>query len=159
MRIMRMAILIVAIAKGQNPGSAIYWVYYGFWVGFPGSSGGNLPARQKTWVWSLGWEDPLEEGMATLSSILAWKIPMDRGAWRVTVHGGHKESDTIEQLSTAQDSFRKSLIQFFQPENGNSITHLAGLWELETLWKVSNIAQNHYYHHYQLHAKKKKKLN
>ena len=38
----------------------------------------NLPAVQKTWVLSLGWEDPLEEGMATHSSILAWKIPMDR---------------------------------------------------------------------------------
>ena len=38
-------------------------------------------------VWSLGREDPLEEGMAALSSILAWRIPMDRGAWRATVHG------------------------------------------------------------------------
>ena len=37
-------------------------------------------------VWSLGWEDPLEEGMATHSSILAWRIPMARGAWRATVH-------------------------------------------------------------------------
>ena len=46
----------------------------------------NLPAMWETWVQSLGWEDPLEEGMATHSSILAWKIPMDRGAWRATVH-------------------------------------------------------------------------
>ena len=35
----------------------------------------NLPAKQETWVRSLGWEDPLEEGMAIYSSILAWKIP------------------------------------------------------------------------------------
>ena len=35
----------------------------------------NLPAMQETWVRSLGWEDPLEEGMATHSSILAWRIP------------------------------------------------------------------------------------
>ena len=47
----------------------------------------NLPAVQETWVQSLGWEDPLEEGMATHSSILAWRIPMDRGALRATVHG------------------------------------------------------------------------
>ena len=40
----------------------------------------NLPTIQKTWVQSLGWEDPLEEGKATHSSILAWRIPMDRGA-------------------------------------------------------------------------------
>ena len=47
----------------------------------------NLPAMQETWVRSLGWEGPLEEGMAMHSSILAWRIPMDRGAWRATVHG------------------------------------------------------------------------
>ena len=35
----------------------------------------NLPAMKETWVWSLGWEDPLEEGMATHSSILGWRIP------------------------------------------------------------------------------------
>ena len=40
----------------------------------------NLPAIQETWIQSLGWEDPLEEGMATHSSIPAWRIPMDRGA-------------------------------------------------------------------------------
>ena len=47
----------------------------------------NLPARQETWVLSLGWEDPLKEGMATHSSILAWRIPMDRGALQATVMG------------------------------------------------------------------------
>ena len=40
----------------------------------------------ETWVQSLGWEDLLEEVMATHSSILAWGIPMDRGAWKATVH-------------------------------------------------------------------------
>ena len=35
----------------------------------------NLPAMWETWVQSLGWEDPLEEGTATLSSVLAWRIP------------------------------------------------------------------------------------
>ena len=47
----------------------------------------NLIAMQETWVQSLGWEDPLEEGTATHSSILAWRIPMDREAWRATVQG------------------------------------------------------------------------
>ena len=45
----------------------------------------NPSAMWETWVQSLGWEDPLEKGMATHSSILAWRIP-----W------GHKESDTTE---------------------------------------------------------------
>ena len=40
----------------------------------------NLPAMWESWVHSLGWEDPLEEGMATYSIILAWKMPTDRGA-------------------------------------------------------------------------------
>ena len=47
----------------------------------------NLPAMQETWVQSLGGEDPLGEGMATHSSILTWRIPMDRGAWQARVHG------------------------------------------------------------------------
>ena len=47
----------------------------------------NLPAMQETWVRPLGWQDPLEEGMGTHSSILSWRIPMDRGAWQAAVHG------------------------------------------------------------------------
>ena len=47
----------------------------------------NLPAMWETWVQSLGWEDPLEEGVATHSSILVWRISMDRGVWQITVHG------------------------------------------------------------------------
>ena len=47
----------------------------------------NPPAMLETWIRSLGWEDPLEKGTATHSSIRAWRIPMDRGAWWATVHG------------------------------------------------------------------------
>ena len=56
----------------------------------------NLPATQRTqetWVRSLNGEDPLEEGMATHSSTLALENPVDRGAWRATLHGV-TESDT-----------------------------------------------------------------
>ena len=52
-----------------------------------GSDGKESPAIWKTWIQSLDWEDPMEEGMQTHSSILAWRIPMDRGAWQATVHG------------------------------------------------------------------------
>ena len=54
-----------------------------------------MKQKQETWVWPLGQEDPLEEEMATNSSILTWKIPWteDPGAW------GHKESDMTEQLN------------------------------------------------------------
>ena len=58
-------------------------------MGFPGGSDGKKSplAMQETWVQSLGREDPLEEGMATHSSILAWRIPKDSKAWQDTVHG------------------------------------------------------------------------
>ena len=46
----------------------------------------NPSAMQETCVRSLGWEDTLEEGMATSSSILAWRIPKDKGIWRTAVH-------------------------------------------------------------------------
>ena len=52
----------------------------------------NPPAMRETWLWSLGWEDPLEKGKATHSSILAWRI-----SW--TTPWGRKDSDTTEQLS------------------------------------------------------------
>ena len=55
----------------------------------------NSPAIWETWVGSLGLEHPLEEGMATNSSILAWRIPMDREAWWATVHGGQKKLDIL----------------------------------------------------------------
>ena len=50
---------------------------------------------QETWVRSLGWEDPLEEGMATHPNILAWRIPMDREAWQATADSV-AESDMTE---------------------------------------------------------------
>ena len=52
----------------------------------------NLLAMQETWVQSLGWEH-LEKGMATHSSILAWKIPWTEGTWRATVRGVTRLSD------------------------------------------------------------------
>ena len=54
------------------------------------------------WVQFLGWEDPMEEGMVTHSSILAWKNSMDRGAWKATVHGVTKSRTWLKWFSTAQ---------------------------------------------------------
>ena len=64
----------------------------------------NSPAMWETWLQSLDWEDPLEEGMATHISIPAWKIPMDRGAWQATVHGVTK--DRTQLSDQAQHSIR-----------------------------------------------------
>ena len=59
----------------------------------------NSPAKQKTQLWSLSQEDPLQEKMANHSNILAWDNPTDRGVWWPTVHGVPKKSDMTEQLS------------------------------------------------------------
>jgi len=55
----------------------------------------NLPAMQETWVQFLVWEDTLEESMATHSSVLAWRIPMDRGTRWATVHGVTKSQTQL----------------------------------------------------------------
>ena len=57
----------------------------------------NLPAMWETWVQSLSWENPLEEDMATHSSILAWRILMDGGAWWATVRGVAKSQTQLSK--------------------------------------------------------------
>ena len=83
----------LAAAAAANS-SILYLICQQIWktLVYPGSSlvaqmVENLPIMWETWVWSLGREDPLEKEMATHSSILAWKNPMDRGAWWATVYG------------------------------------------------------------------------
>ena len=60
--------------SGRSPGEGIDYPLYFSWVYLVAQTVKNPPAKQETWVQSLGWEDPLEEGMATHSSILAWRI-------------------------------------------------------------------------------------
>ena len=84
----------------MTPGSGRSWrsnrLPIAVFLGFPGGSDVKNPlALQETWVRSLGWEGPLEEGMATHSSILAWKILMDRGAWWATFHGVAKSQTQL----------------------------------------------------------------
>ena len=69
----------------------------------------NPSALWETWVWSLGWEDPMKEGMATHSSILAWRITMDRGVWQAIVYGMIFRMDWLDLL--AVQGTLKSLLQ------------------------------------------------
>ena len=76
----------------------------------------NLPAVWMTWVPSLGQEDPLEEGLATPFSILVWRIPMDRGAWRATAHGVTKSRTRLSNFQSPTAVLLKAfLLQFFLP--------------------------------------------
>ena len=70
----------------KTPGEGIGYLLQYSWASMVPQMVKNLPEMQETWVGPPGWEDPLEEGMATHSSIPAWRIPMDRGASRATVH-------------------------------------------------------------------------
>ena len=72
---------------GSSPGEGIGYSLQYSWASLVAQSVKKLSAVQETWVRSLGWKEPLEEGMAMHSSILAWRIPMDRGAGQSTVHG------------------------------------------------------------------------
>ena len=73
------------------------------WASFVAQLVKNPPAMQETWVQSLGWEVSLEEDMATHSSIFAWRIPTDRGAWWATVHGVAKSERLALLLGEQKD--------------------------------------------------------
>ena len=69
--------------SGRSGGEGIDFPFQYSWASLVAQMVKDLPAMRETWVRSLGWEDPMGEGTATHSSILAWRI-MDRGAWRAT---------------------------------------------------------------------------
>ena len=60
---------------GKSAGEGIGYPFQYSWASFVAQLVKNPPAMRETWVQSLGWEDPLERGKATHSSILAWRIP------------------------------------------------------------------------------------
>ena len=70
----------------------------------------NLSAMQETWVQSLGWEDPLEEDMATHSSTLVWRIPWTEEPGRLQSMGLQRvrHKDVTEKLSTAHNHIKGS---------------------------------------------------
>ena len=61
----------------RTPGKGIGYTLQYSWASLLAQMVKNQPTIRETWVWSLGWEDPVEWGMTTHSSILAWRIPME----------------------------------------------------------------------------------
>ena len=76
--------------SGRSPAEGIGYPLQYSWASLVAQMVKNLPVMCETWVPSLGWEDPLEKGTATNSNILAWRITMDRGAWRVGLQRVHE---------------------------------------------------------------------
>ena len=73
--------------SGRSPGEGIGYPFQYSWSSLVVQTVKNLPAMQETWLQSLGWEDPLDMGMATHSSILAWRIPCAEKPGELQVHG------------------------------------------------------------------------
>ena len=92
---------------------------------------------QETLVWSLGWEDPLEEVMATHSSILAWRIPVDKGSWQATVHGVSKSQTWLSEPGIMVQNLllpanHDGVITYLQPD----------ILECEVKWALGGITTN-----------------
>ena len=80
---------------GRSPGERTSYPPQDSWPSLEAQMVKKPLAMQETWVPLLGWEDPLEEGMVTYTSILAWRIPMDREAWRATIQGFAKSQTRL----------------------------------------------------------------
>ena len=76
--------------SGRPPGEGIGYLVQYSWASLVAQSVKNPPAMWETWVWSLGWEDPLEKGMATQSSILAWRTPWAEEPGRLQSMGSQR---------------------------------------------------------------------
>ena len=72
---------------GRSPGEGIDYSFQYSWASLVTQTVKTLSEMQETWVQFLGWENPLEESMTTHTSILAWRIPTDKGSWQATIHG------------------------------------------------------------------------
>ena len=92
----------------------------------------NIPAVWETWVWSLGWEDPLEEGMAIHSSTLAWRTPSGQGSLAGYSPWGHKQLDMTKWLSTAYTHNGKLLSH--KKEQNAIFIYMDRPWDDHTKW-------------------------
>ena len=106
--------------SGRSPEEGIGYPLQYSWTSLVAQTAKNLPATWETWVWSLVWEDPLEEGMSTHSSILPGE---SCGQRRLTGYSprGYKESDTTEPLSTHSTQWEVFLFLSCGRETGVSV--------------------------------------
>ena len=111
----------------------------------------NLPSMQDTqemWIQSLGWEDPLEESMATHSGILAWRITVDRAAWRATVHGVAKSWEQLKWLSslTRVGSQHTAAFIILEIDSGSKWVPELMMDNRRVFWRDSYIRRNEWWY-------------
>ena len=117
---------------GRLTGEGIVYPFQYSWASLVAQMVQNPPAMWETLVWSLGWEDLLEEGMAIHSGILAMRIPMKRGAWWAIVHGPQRvRHGWANKHSTAFHCVH--IPHLFYP--------LSFSWALRLLWYLDMISQ------------------
>ena len=115
----------------RSPGEGLgYWLQYS-WASLMTQTVKNLPAMQEAWVQSLSWEDPLEEGMASHSSILALRNPMDRDAWWAIVHGVKRIGPDWTTKHSTASTLSNDLPQEYQD-------HKQGKYSLFNKWCWEN---------------------
>ena len=122
---------------GRSPGEGIGYSFQYSWASLVVQMVKNPPAMQETWVWSLGWEDPLEKGMTTYSSILAWRIPWtgEPGRLRSMESQSHTRLSYFHFLiRNGLDAFKNSRV--FRIETSSSPFYLPfpmfspGIWNI-----------------------------
>ena len=104
------------------------------WASLVAQTARNPSAMRDTWVWSLAWEDPLEEGMATHSSILAWRIPLTEEPGRLQSMGSQK----VRHVWVTKHAWTATVLKLFREVQGPTallkLTKPSSLcaWEIET---------------------------
>ena len=104
----------LTLGSGRSTGEGIGYPLQYSWASFAAQLVKNLPEMWETWVWSLGWEDPLEKGKATHSNILAWRIP-----WSVESMGSQRVAHdwaTFTSHAVCRDERKTKLMIVLHPE-------------------------------------------
>ena len=102
----------------------------------------NPPAMWETWVRSLNWEDPLEKGKATHSSILDWRIPWTEEPGRLYNPWGHKESDTTAAAAVAAKSLQSCSTLCDPIDSSPPASAVPGILQARTLEWVATSFSN-----------------
>ena len=102
---------------GRSPGEGIGYPFQYSCASLVAQTVKNLPVLWETCVRSLDWEDPVEKGMAIHFSILAWRSPMERGAWQAAVHGVTKSRIQLSNFHFTHCLAQEAILNILMEKN------------------------------------------